>query len=286
MATIEELLAALKALPQHFSALAPSQDAAQQADGAARLLNRLVRSVPPADVSRTWDTALERWVAADALYKKWLLPAAVHLVQDVTLCNGPSLLSLCRPVVAAAHSLALLAAAAAAALAQPGNVPLWLPGQVGAGCAVLASCAVLSRYAPQLSAQAAYRLGAACSLVLGPGCTVLEGCAAATQLLPEGAAFSFAGICRAQVAALAATLDSLLLPEHQPQAAAAFASSTANPAALLPWLASLSQAMSLVVATTGRGECAALLDCLSIPHGVVMHFAQKSKSYAWCSAAD
>lgn len=77
MATIEELLAALEALPQHFRALAPSEAAADQAASAAQLLDTLVQSVPPAYVSRTWDTVLERCAAEDAM--KLASVARVHL---------------------------------------------------------------------------------------------------------------------------------------------------------------------------------------------------------------
>jgi len=63
MATIAELVAALEALPQHFSALAPSVHAAERAESAAELLCR-VQSVSPAAVSQSWDTALERCAAA------------------------------------------------------------------------------------------------------------------------------------------------------------------------------------------------------------------------------
>ncbi len=144
---------------------------------------------------------------------------------------------------------------AAAALAQPGDVPQWLIWQVIAGCKALASCAELSCSAPQLSAQAAYRLGAACSLVLGPGRAVLEDSIAAAQLMPSYSTYlGFASICRVQVKALAATLTGVLSPEQQPQAAAAFAGSAAKPAALLPLLAALSDAIPLIVVRTRRGK--------------------------------
>ena len=67
MAIIEELLAALESLPQHFSAPAPTAHAAKQAVAAAQLLDTLVHSVPQGDVSRTWDTMLERCATMDAL---------------------------------------------------------------------------------------------------------------------------------------------------------------------------------------------------------------------------
>lgn len=159
----------------------------------------------------------------------------------------------CRPVVAAANSLAELAAAAAAALVHPGNAQRWLLWQVDAGCAALASCVLLACYAQRLSGEVAYRLGAACRLVLGPGLTVLEHrLAAAQQQPPAAAALRITCFWHSQV--VTAALEGMLLPERQPQAAAAFASSVANPAALLPWLATLSRAVPFVAGTLGQGE--------------------------------
>ena len=180
------------------------------------------------------------------------MPRAVQHDTDVSQCTP-----LRRPVLAAAHSPARLAAAAAAALEQPGYAPAWLTGQIGASCAVLASCVALSCYAPQLSAQAAYRLGTACSLVLGPGCTVLKTNVPAVQLPPSAAQLSqCATLCWVQVPALAAILDGILRPEHQPQAAAALASTAAKPSALVPWLAALCRTLSLVGTKAGGGEWA------------------------------
>ncbi len=163
--------------------------------------------------------------------------------------------SFCRPVLATANSLSQLAAAAAAAYAQLSIVPIWLSRQLQDGCLALIRCAVLSAYAPQLSAQTAYRLGAACSLVFGPGRTALERIAAAVQALPSpDFTLALASMCRGQVKALAATMNGVLRSEVQPQAAAAFASSVAKPAVLLPLLVALSQAVPLVVTRTGQGE--------------------------------
>lgn len=128
---------------------------------------------------------------------------------------------------------------------------------------MLASCVALACYAPQLSAQAAYKLGAACSLMLGPGCTVLKANMPAAQLPPSVVQLSrCATVCWVQVPALAAVMDGILRPERQPQAAAAFASSAAKPAALLPWLAALCRALLLVGTEAGRGEWAEHLACL------------------------
>ena len=132
---------------------------------------------------------------------------------------------------------------------------LWLPRQIDVGCAALASCIVLTCRAPRLSAQAAYVLGAACSLVLGPGRTVLERSTAsfAAHRLPLAAALlPQASICQVQV--VTATMDRVLSLDRQPQAAAAFANSTAKPAVLLPWLLTVSRALPLVVAEMSQGE--------------------------------
>jgi len=171
---------------------------------------------------------------------------------DVQCTHGAPL---CRPVVAAAHSLAQLAALAATAFAQTGSTPPWLLRQVDAGCTALGSCAVLSRHVAQLSTQTAYRLGAACSLGLGPGRMFLETSMAAVQLIPTlDADLGFASVCLVQVLALAENMSGVLSPEHQPQASAAFASSAAKPAALLPWLATFTRAVPIVVARAGQGE--------------------------------
>ncbi len=178
------------------------------------------------------------------------MPRAVQHDSDCSQCA-----SFCRPVLAAAHSPARLAAAAAAVLDQPGYAPAWLTGQIGASCAVLASCTALACSAPQLSAQAAYRLGAACSLVLGPGRTVLEASTPAVQLPPSAAQTQqCATICWVQVPPLTAILDGFLRPERQPQAAAALAITAAKPSALLPWLAALCRTLSLVGTKAGGGE--------------------------------
>lgn len=168
--------------------------------------------------------------------------------------------SLCSPVVAAAHSLAQLAAAAAAAFSRPRMATRWRLQQVDAGCAALASCILLACDAQQVSAHAAQTLGAACSLVLGPGRTVLErSMPAGRQRLPAAAASQLASICDAQVTALESMLAGVLSPECRPEAAAVLASSTAKPAALLPWLATLSMHCRLpwrtVIKASGQTVC-------------------------------
>lgn len=136
--------------------------------------------------------------------------------------------------------------------------------------------------------------------MLGPGRTVLQISLPVVQLgalLPSSAmALGFASMCHVQVTALAALLNNVLLPERQPQAVAAFASSAAKPAALLPWLATLSTAVSLVATKSGPGECAAvakqaqcaflmLLGCTLLR----MHAcctAAASLPFSWCCAEE
>lgn len=216
MASIPELLELLESLPQHFSGASPSLHAAQQACAAARLLEKLARRAPPEAVSSAWNAGLERCVQVKQVPGMFLCRAGA--TSQPSLLNAPR--AACRlhrrPVTAVAHSLAQLTAAAASALAQPHNPPHWVVYQVDAGCSVLASCALLACSAPELSAQAAYRLGAACSLVLGPGCALIEASAADVQQYPTArTARALASVCHAQITALATTLDGVLLPRQQ-----------------------------------------------------------------------
>lgn len=148
----------------------------------------------------------------------------------------------------------------------------WLLLQMHYGCVALASCVMLSLRATQLSAQAAYVLGAACSLVFGPGRTVLERIVAssAAQQLPLLATELARSTIR-QVHVVAAVLKRVLSPEHQPQAAAAFANTAAKPAALLPWLATVSRTLPLVLADIDQGERLAFLLVLCTVHRGTVH---------------
>jgi len=58
--------------------------------------------------------------------------------------------------------------------------------------------------------------------------------------------------CFADVRAVAGVCITLLDPETQPDAAAAFASSTARPAVLLPWLRTVAQALLVLPVTFER----------------------------------
>lgn len=176
----------------------------------------------------------------------YVLSCRLYAVLSLAPCPN------CRQLAAAAHSLSGLAVAAARALEQPGAPRPWIPGQVEAGCLVLEALAMLARGMPHISPQTAFKLGAACSLVLGPGRTVINICLetrAAGQLLPA-ARILLPGCCSAELAAVLSIAAEVLLPERQPQAAAAFASSTAKPSALLSWLATLTEALPLVAGLT------------------------------------
>lgn len=153
----------------------------------------------------------------------------------------------CRQLAAAAHSLTQLATAAARALPPPGAAPQWLMQQVLPGCSVLSSCVALARRMLYLSAPTALKLGAAASLVFGPGQAALRGSMALATADPAdpaavGGLFALTSV---QMAAVMGLVSELLDPNHQPHAAAAFASSTARPPALLPWLMAVSQAIPL-----------------------------------------
>lgn len=161
-----------------------------------------------------------------------------------------------RLLAAAAGSLSRLAAAAAAVIDQHGHTPPWLLQQVDAGCSVLASCADLATRAPQLSAQAAAQLGAACSLLLGPGSAVLGANMAALQSQSAALAVqALADSCYFQTLGIVLIATDVLLPKRQPAAASAFVSNTATPAAVLSWLRVLSQAVPLMARGAETGEC-------------------------------
>lgn len=174
-----------------------------------------------------------------------LLPLVVTNCGHVTAC---------RRLATAARSLSELAVQMAEALAQPNGGPSWLHEQIEAGCTALSSCMQLACYVPRLSAQAAFKLGAACSLVLGPGRAALAACLAAATAYPaQDALYDLADAVGFQLSAVTITLVGVLHPQHQPQAAAAFASSTAKPAVLLPWLAALTDAMPLALSGADQG---------------------------------
>lgn len=115
---------------------------------------------------------------------------------------------------------------------------------VTAGATALLGCLNLAAGMPQLSDQAAFKLAAACSLIFGPGLLVLRQCAQLDALMEA---------VGTQLSAITAVVARVLLPSLRPQAARAYGSSTAKPAALLPWLAVVSQAVPLISSSDNAG---------------------------------
>ncbi|KAI7842248.1 hypothetical protein COHA_003889 [Chlorella ohadii] len=151
-------------------------------------------------------------------------------------------------LVAVADSVTALEAAASRALAS-GTAPRWMGVQVNAGCLALASCAQLALGIQQLPAASAFKIGAGCALVFGAGTALIAQplLAAVGQLDGNAAPAERVLIMSdAQLAAIAVCLAGLLHPSKQPAAAAAFASSTAKPAALLRWLLLTARTMAAV----------------------------------------
>lgn len=187
-----------------------------------------------------------------------LCPEGVSAIPDMFLvasCTGNRQSShplppFCRSLAAAARSLSQLAA-----LPQPGSAAPWWGEQVDAACHALESLARLGHKGPPLSGHAASEMGAACSLLFGPGKARLHSLSAAILSGEEGDA---AGIlheaCRVQILTGMGLLAGLLHNGRPPQAVVAFAASTAAPSALLPWLATVSQALPLTLASNESGE--------------------------------
>lgn len=144
--------------------------------------------------------------------------------------------------MAVAESLCALAPAAQRALSARSSPRLM--HHVTAGAAALLGCLNLAAGMPQLSDQAAFKLAAACSLIFGPGLLVLRQCAQLDALMEA---------VGTQLSAVTAVVARVLQPSDRPQAARAFASSTAKPAALLPWLAAISQAVPLTSSSDYAG---------------------------------
>lgn len=145
-------------------------------------------------------------------------------------------------------SLRNLAAAASRALSA-GTVPPWVLLQLRAGCCTLAACAQLACGA-QLQAASAFKIASAFSLIFGPGAALLGlQLDAAEQATTRR---SLGPLCDVQLVAVYACTFNTLDSSEQTAAAAAFASSTAKPAALLPWL--LATARTLAAVDSQHGE--------------------------------
>ena len=131
--------------------------------------------------------------------------------------------------------------------------------QITSACGALESCILLALQTEQLSSQTAFKLGSASSLVFGPGRTALAVCVAAAPLAAANDAVSFnnlmlMNLASRQLQSVVLLMRELLNPSSRPEAAAAFANSTAKPPALLPWLAALSIAVPQIGAGSDEGE--------------------------------
>ena len=168
----------------------------------------------------------------------------------------------CRQLVAAAQSLLELAGAAERCLAQPSSVPAWLLAHTSAGCIALGGCAIAAQHMGHLSVQGAFKIGAAISLVFGPGRVQLEAALDAAQAssTPQELA-AIPQLCGVMLTVVDAIMAALLSPDRHPEAAAAFASSTARPPLMLPWLAAVSRALPVAM-SSNPGDPNASTCCL------------------------
>lgn len=131
----------------------------------------------------------------------------------------------------------------------------WWGKQVDAACHALESLARLWHKGPPLSGQTTSELEAACSLLFGPCKARLHSLSAAVQSGEAGhAADDLHEACHVQILTGMGLLAGLLHEGRPQQAVAAFAASTAAPSALLPWLAAVSQALPLTLASNESGE--------------------------------
>lgn len=162
------------------------------------------------------------------------------------LRSPPSAPLPCRLLVAVADSIAELAPEASHMLSSPssGPPPPALLRQLEAGCCAILGCSLLAGALHDLSATAASKIGEACSLVFGPCAALLE------QLLRGAQAGAFEAssvalfpICARHLQAVAPAVEGTLL-SRRPKAAGAFAKSTGKPSTLLPWLRTVSQALT------------------------------------------
>lgn len=118
-----------------------------------------------------------------------------------------------------------------------GSAPPWLRMQLMAGIDAAQACIRLGCCTEnQLGPQAAFTIGAAGALVFGPGRDMLE------EICSEQPDEAVAA-CSPQLAAVFWLVGCLLHPTAQPKAAAAFAGSTAKPAALMGWLHAMCNAL-------------------------------------------
>lgn len=144
----------------------------------------------------------------------------------------------------------LAAAGLKALAATPGSRPSWLV-QFHAACISLgAAVRLATRH--DMQPPAALRIAAACQLVFDVGRRVTAALAAQTEAVVAAgqrpradALYTLLALSLMQVEAVAESAY-LLHPKQPGSAAAAFARSTAKPAALLPWLAAVLHGLKVV----------------------------------------
>ena len=187
----------------------------------------------------------------------------------------PACLSVCllhRKLVALAEQLAALdeelAPAGDAGLACADLVSYY---RISAACGALAACACIGR-SVGLPRSDTFRLAAATRVVFGAGAAVLRGYLQPSTMSPgtQTAAFQLAS---RQVMAVHTLMTRHLQPHVQPDLAAVFARTAGQPAAILPWIAAISEAILASppahdgAAASGAGMHACCSCCWSIPDG-------------------
>lgn len=162
--------------------------------------------------------------------------------------------------MAVAECLYRLAPEAERMLRTPAGQIDGLLWQIPAALSALGSCFEVAAHMPQLSSTAAFKLGAACSFIFGPGQLLVEYLTriVAADATP-GLSQQLVQAVSLQLIAVNRALGKVLPPHRQPQAAAAFARSTAKPSVLLMWLATLTRAAQMVLLSDpepgGLGTC-------------------------------
>lgn len=195
----------------------------------------------------------------------------------------------CRLVLQLADALCDLTPAATAVLdrlrgAADLDARLGATYQVAAAGSVLYCCSELAKQL-DLADRDAFRLAAASQLVLAAGPLTLRQLKSVAEMQQVQAGGQLSGVSAVllqqaaqaamedmtrvllqQLCAVAATIGSLLSADRRPQAAAAFASSTARPAVLIPWLRDVTECLRFVRQLDGaeqgeRNGASAVLFC-------------------------
>ena len=176
----------------------------------------------------------------------------------------------CSKVLALARQLADLDTALQPMLARSAcqQPAVWLESittgtmQVSAACLALISCLTLAGPLG-LQSSDAFRVGTAARLILNSGQAVLEillGAHGSLQQQGDAHLLYLIGMCASvQLPVVAGFIASM---EQWPEAAAALAATAAKPQVLLPWLATLTDAVLRTCPAGDRGGCA---------HGILGH---------------